>query len=426
MWSTLVLFLLYLSMAILFFKQSSFIRNIGLKPSIVIFLFVLKIVGGIFYSYVMNVRFYGGDSHVNYVEVFGHVQNLAKDWKWELHYFITGWSGFDLNAHYFSKANATALSDLGSQLNYRIMYISTILSFGNEMVNIIFYNFLFFIGQLALYKFFIQIAANKKIILLAIVFAIPSVWFWCSGIHKDGFILSLFGVLLLAMYNWKSTRKHKYFFVMILALMGLFCIRYYISLLILPIWICFLITVYYSKLASWKIYIGGFILFTILFFNIHHLITPLRPADMVVKKQLEFLQLKGNSFIAMDTMKPTLSNFIQVAPKALTRVLARPYITESKDLMYLITSIETILLLLIISILLFLKKQHHANKTFIHFCLITGFIMFLIIGYIIPFSGAFIRYRSAYYPIFIGALYCWGKFSFLEKIENKYENFIFR
>jgi hypothetical protein len=424
MLGTILLYLIYVYMAVLFLKQSSFVQSIGINYKIIIGLFLLKIIGGLFYYYIMKVRFYGGDSHAYYMEAYNHIKNLNTNWKWELNYFIYGWSPIRLNEHYYSVKNSVAWSDLGSQLNYRIMYISTLLSFGHETVNIIFYNLLFFMGQLAMYKAFINIAPSKKAVLLFIVFAIPSVWFWCSGIHKDGFMLSLMGMLLLNMYRWCQHAKPKYFLYMFLALAGFFCIRYYIGLLIIPIWVTFLIANQLKTVSPAKIYSASFVAFVLLFFNVHHLVSALQPANMVVIKQKQFLNLKGNSLITMDTLKPTLSSFIIAAPKAFTRVLTRPYVTDAKDTMYLITSLETLLLLFLIVLLLFARKQPTNNGAILYFCIITCVITFLIIGYIVPFSGAFIRYRAAYYPLIIGALYCTSNLPFLQKIEEKSQNWV--
>ncbi len=406
-------------MAILFFKQSVFIKNIGLKHHVISALFILKIAGGILYHYIMTVRFYGGDSHGYYMEVIGHLQNLSVNWREELKFFFTCWTSIEWQQNLYSKQNAIAWSDIGSQLNIRIMYVSNILSFGRETVNIIFYNFLFFLGQLALFKTLYLIAPAKKHLLLITVFLIPSVWFWCSGMHKDGFILSLVGMLVLALYNWQKNYGTKYLVYIILALAGLFCIRYYTCLLIVPILITYFTAYYFQqKLAIWKTYLIGFLVSAGCFFVIPIFTKNINPAEMVSYKQTQFLQLKGNSYIAMDTLQPNLKSFIVLAPKALNRSLLRPYLTDSKDFMYFITSLETILLFGLMLYLLFGAKKMTTHKSLIYFMLSISLIMFLIIGYIVPFSGAFIRYRAAYYPLFFGALFLTTNSKIILKIEK--------
>jgi hypothetical protein len=51
-------------------------------------------------------------------------------------------------------------------------------------------------GLVALFKIFITVFPEKKILLIGCIFLLPSTLFWCSGIHKDGLILSATGLII--------------------------------------------------------------------------------------------------------------------------------------------------------------------------------------------------------------------------------------
>lgn len=88
-----------------------------------------------------------------------------------------------------------------NQAIIRINAIVHIFSFGNFNVHTVFFCFLSFIGQIAIYKTFYPYLTDKKWGLFATVFLLPTVLFWGSGVLKEGIILFGLGMLVYSLHQ---------------------------------------------------------------------------------------------------------------------------------------------------------------------------------------------------------------------------------
>jgi hypothetical protein len=116
--------------------------------------------------------------------------------------------------------------------------------------------------------------------------------------------------------------------------------------------------------------------------------------------------MTGNSRLPDLPLEPNLTSFITSIPKALNHIFLRPYFTEIKDMMYLITCVETYCLTALILFCLLKINRKESNHVALQFSFIVCATMFVIIAYIVPFQGALIRYRSEYFPLLFSAFAC--------------------
>ena len=82
---------------------------------------------------------------------------------------------------------------------YTIVRINAFLrlfSFGFISLHFLFFSFLSFIGGFYLFKFFSDRTDLSEYILIAIIFLIPNILFWTSGLHKEALIMFSLGILL--------------------------------------------------------------------------------------------------------------------------------------------------------------------------------------------------------------------------------------
>jgi hypothetical protein len=86
-------------------------------------------------------------------------------------------------------------------------------SFGNYHVHTVFMCFLSLVGLNGIYKTFLPYLWNKKKELFAIVFLLPSVLFWGSGVLKEGLILFAMGMFI---YHWHKLISEKFSLVRII------------------------------------------------------------------------------------------------------------------------------------------------------------------------------------------------------------------
>jgi hypothetical protein len=421
MWIFILLFIFYTIICSFLVSKNAIVKASNIPSKVIITLFLIKLSGGLLYHYINTVRFYGGDSHQLFIETVDYL-NTDSTYFWN--YFFKGWSGFNWNENIFSVANAKSWSNLSNQVNYRFLTICNVLSFKTEIINYIFYNTIFFIGEMALFCTFQKSFPNRKSLILIFIFCTPSIWFWCSGVHKDGFVLSFIGFLLYYCMKYFDTKKWKYGIGIILFLFANISIRYYITIALLP---CLLLYLLASKKPKHSVFIFtlGLLLFIISFFNLSAF-TSINPPEIICFKQADFLSAKGDSYIPTSPLQPTAISFLKNIPMALNHCLMRPYIWESKDTMYFICSVETFILFTLLLFLLFKIPLVKWRHPLFLFCICLSMIMFIIIGYIVPFSGAFIRYRSEYYPFIFGVLLGSSKWKILDLADKKADSFIFK
>lgn len=82
------------------------------------------------------------------------------------------------------------------------------ISFGNYFVHALFSCFLSFIGINWIYKTFKEQFKDKEIYFYLIWVLFPGVWFWTSGLFKEGPALFLLGMLLISLKRVVSQRKY--------------------------------------------------------------------------------------------------------------------------------------------------------------------------------------------------------------------------
>ncbi len=402
-----VLSIIYICLFSFFILKLKWVKQIQLSVKLLLSLYFFKLLGGFANFYIMESRFYGGDAKSFYNDIHNFIATSSP--LQILEYFLWDWTPFKSNEHFFSAYNSVFWSDLGSQLNYRLGMLCDLLGNGNFIVYVVIYNSLFFLGQLLILKTFNEIFPTKRTLFLLVIFFIPSVWFWCSGVHKDGFLMmSLAGFfynLNKIVLNNKNKISSKillaFFFFMV------FAIRYYILIALIPAVVLFLINAKVKAHAR-KISLGFLALYSISILFIGKILPQFNLLNVFVIKQQQFLKLLGGSFIGLEPLHAAPLQFIKNIPSALNHTLMRPYIWEAKDALYLLSGLETIVLLAIM-VYLILNVDLKIKHPLILSIIVLSFAMFMVIGLIVPFSGAFVRYRSCYFPILFCALIAGSK-----------------
>jgi hypothetical protein len=152
-----------------------------------------------------------------------------------------------------------------------------------------------------------------------------------------------------------------------------------------------------------KIYISIYSFFTILFFISSFISPKINLPEYISKRQSEFLNLSGlaGSSLPTNDLQPNLIGFIKNTPQALNHVFLRPYLFEGEKWVYIPFALEIFVFELLFLVFLFFRKKGKVVPPLIYFLLFFSLSMLLVIGYTIPILGAFVRYRSIYFPFLI-------------------------
>ncbi|MFN8284849.1 MAG: hypothetical protein U0U67_16620 [Chitinophagales bacterium] len=288
--------------------------------------------------------------------------------------------------------------------NYFVVRVNAFIrlfSFGVYNVHAIIFSFLSFFGTYNLYLFFENKVYSKKM-LKFILFGIPSIVFWTSGVHKEALVIFSLGIIL---YNLDFVLKGNYsrrnLFLTIVGLVLLGYIRFYLLAFIMPLLSgIFLYTrLEFKKPSSVSIFLMCiFVCFIALIF-----------ADSVYPKfnfvheflirRTYFLNSPGNMTFSVENVPHNVSGILLLIWEAIINPFARPFPSDCSKVLPIIASIETYLILFIIVILLFSANfKSIVSNPYALFCILFGFSTLFLIGLIVNNSGAIVRYRSIAIP----------------------------
>lgn len=300
-------------------------------------------------------------------------------------------------------------NDLKTNLIIKLISIFDIFSQGNYYINAIFFSFIGFIGHVALYRVFIKIYPLRRWAVVIGCFLLPSMLLYSSAVHKDPIMFAAIGLLCLAVYQWQARGRLtvKIGCAILFTLVVLFLLRNLVFLAA----VAALIAVALASVTKWKpafVFVGVYLLGTLLFFNAKHIMPFLDIPARMTEKQSYFLAYpKAQTVIAMDTLQPTALGFLRNTPQAINHALLRPYIWENSSLFLIPIAAEFLVYqLLFVLWLLFPKRTEmgRAATVFLLFALFFALANLLSIGYIVNNLGAIVRYRSLFLGLLITPL----------------------
>jgi hypothetical protein len=421
----LLLVTTYTLLFIFCIQKLSFFEVNGLSKNIISVLFLLKIVFG-FFVWAVYTYYYTYRPTADVFRYFDASAILFNAFKTNPEHFFKMLLGikndgpeffayYDQMNVWLRELDSSAYND--NRLIIRINTVMRFFSFGYFHVHTVFFSFLSLIGLTALYKTFIPYLPDKKVELLIIVFLIPSVLFWGSGVLKEGILLFALGVLFYSVTKIQS--PHNVALYIALASVALFLIgilKFYVLLCLIPaaLFIAFVNLTGENKIGMKFFFI---LLFTLLFgLNIHKIIPVPSVLDLITHKQHAFLSLaQGNEFdpynkpipparsvVKIQPLQPNIKSFIAVIPNAIENAVFRPFIWEKKSVVILFSAIENLMILsFIIFCLLFAKSYSKINWKLVLFCLAFAFAQLLLIGITTPVMGAIVRYKIIALPFLL-------------------------
>ncbi|MGE5106804.1 MAG: hypothetical protein ACM3H8_04635 [Sphingobacteriales bacterium] len=372
-----------------------------------IVLFILKVFAGVVYGYIYRQT---PDHHI-YADTWRFFYESKEET--DLLFNNPGKYFTDLFNNPYEKGyqrlfsgHQSYWSDLKSNFMVKLVSVFNIFSLKQYYVNVIFYSFITFFGPVALYRLYNKIFPGKNTLLFIGCFLIPSFLYWCSGLHKDGFIFS--GIAFIMYHIDKMTTEEGFSFkrslYILLCLILIFPLRNYITVALLPAITAWLLSVKWKQ-KKWIAFSLVYFFFGTLFFTSRFINPKINLPLSVSMRQAEFAKLKGNSFIETTKLLPGLKSFVRNLPEALNHSLLRPYPTEIKSIIYIPAAIE-VMAYLILFLLFIFKGKNIFNQPSVLFVFFFSFSLLILIGYIIPFIGAIVRYRSLLLPFLITPLLC--------------------
>jgi hypothetical protein len=255
----------------------------------------------------------------------------------------------------------------------------------NLYIDTLLFSFPVFMGTTALFRVFRRHFPGSMLPALS-VYLLPSVLFWTGCIHREAALFMFLGFLLYYMDRraWKT------------AALFLLLIAYFRSAVALPL---------LPALAAWwwlslparpqrkKILLAGGIGLLIILI----LAAPLLLNGLAAEQQT-FQILQGNSRINLPVLDGRFGNFLHTLPAALLNGWLEPLPGAGGQLIYTAFSCE---LLLTWAVVILALIRRPTLSSFSIGCIVFALLGMLLVGLVVPFVGAIVRYRSIYLPFLL-------------------------
>lgn len=355
--------------------------------------FGFKALMACLYGYIF-LKFYGGDD----TWVF-HQQGLLEYDKM-LH--DTGQFFKDLlpisaieGSDTWTRALSSYNMDLEYWTFYKILAICNVFSRGDYYINAVLFSFITFWGHYWLFSLLSKEMPHKRRWLFILIFFFPPVVFWLSGIRTDGLIFFFLTLSLIHFNNWIKTKKRSSLVYFLLSMLGVLVYRNVLVMLLVPALISWFIIARY-RTRPFLTYLAAFGISAILFFSTI-LISPSKNLPgIVATRQHEYLALKGNTRYALDSLHADVGSYIKALPQSAGNTFFRPLLWEASGALQLMTGVSILFFwgLVIIAIA---RKERPWQEFFqnpLHlFLVFFPVVLYLFIGYTVPFPGAIVRYK---------------------------------
>lgn len=332
----------------------------------------------------------------------------------------------------FDQALLTDISNSGyfdHESNFMVARFVAIFSFftmGKFLAINLFFAMFAFTGAWRLYRFFFeQYEYLHKPFAIAIVY-LPTFVFWSSGILKDSLCIAALGWITYSMHSIFYTKNNIFrnlllllFFIWLLAM-----VKVYILLSYLPFFILFLL-LKNLKLIRSRFARAALVLFFIAMSIVGFLSMSENIEDALGKFAGEGLtkSIQNYQEIYSHQIKSQDSNFslgvefdgtpqslLKMAPAAIVATFYRPFLWESKKLSTLLSSVESLLLMMFTLYVMFKVGFIRFLATIFRspivlYCFLFALIFGLFVGSTTLNFGSLVRYKIPAMPFYVISLY---------------------
>ncbi|MFT3747009.1 MAG: hypothetical protein QM768_01785 [Agriterribacter sp.] len=358
-----------------------------------------KIIAGILYGYLYAHYFPVSDSWTYFRESLIDTKILFNNPK----VFFSPNADTATITDLFSNAPDAFWSNAGENLLIKLIAVLNVFSGSNYYLTSILFNCFPFWGLYLFYSLAHKYFPGKGSLLIIFIFFLPSCLFWNSGMDKDGLLIFFAGIFMFYFDKCMSRETTiKSLFICLISFTGLLFIRNISAITFLIAATAWLIS-YKTKRYAYVYFLGVYIICTGLFFWTASSGGAYNLPAKLAEKQHQFLSMEGNTKIHLTRLEPTVLSYINVLPEALNHVFLRPYITEIKSPFHLLSFAENLAVLVTIMLIINAARKrtffilHHPFSLFLLCVALSNLVS---IGYIVPFTGAIMRYK-AFYVIFL-------------------------
>ncbi len=387
-----LLFIFYFLLCCLAISRMQFFKG-QIKPVWLILFFAIHVLTGCIHTW-LAYRFFpnhGGDIWFFFNESISYKKELLD----HPLLFLSRLFSADL----FNVTDThQPLLDIQYQLIQYLNAFLDVFSFNNFYINTLLFSFPVFAGAIALFKSFYTVY-NKPLPTLCVL-VLPSVLFWTSVLNKDSLFYMAIGYFFYYLLRpgksiwWKASLLLIYTAVMFIS-------RANALITLLPAMLFFMLAEK-NKTGRRQSFIVMIVTIPVAAFVINALI-PGSILHGISERQKSFQSLTGGSRLYLPVLEPTIASLASIFPTAFINGLFQPLPGKGGQIIYTAFSIELLITWTIVLAGCWMPavKKTTRFSNFDIACLVFALPGLVIIGYMIPFAGAIVRYRSIYLPFLL-------------------------
>ncbi len=403
-----ILSLFYFALIIFLLPRIPFVKRSGLKPNEIRLVFSLKVLAG-FALWAIYFFYYGNDRvSADAFRFFDDALIIYGALLEQPLVYVKIISGIGMNDpevvelvdqlnNWYKPYNQGVYND--NQSIIRFNAICMLFSFGFFHVHTVLINLISFLGLMGIYRILKKELRLHRYALIASVFLIPQVWLWGSGVLKEGLVLGAIGLLFFGIWHLLVYRCYRTqnIAAALLGLGGLLLVKNYLLLCLLPAFLFLILDYFVPRLKIWfAATISAMV--SVIGLMVLSQVESIALLEKLVSKQVDFIRLgimsDSGSYFEIPRLKPELFSFIKAAPEAMMNVLFRPFIGDADSLLAIFSSIEAMIIALLIFIALVPWQRGRIwNSKIFYFGLFFSVSLFLLIGLVTPVAGAIVRYK---------------------------------
>lgn len=323
-------------------------------------------------------------------------------------------------------ANSNYFNEESNFMVTRLVTIFSFFTFGKFMAINLLFSMISFTGVWRLFRFFYeQYPHLHKQFAIAILY-LPTFVFWSSGILKDPICTGALGWITYSMYSIFYTKNNFFKNILILLVFGylLIALKIYILVAYLPFFLLFLIlkNVNLIKNPAVKVllvlgfFVGSVLGFVKITSSIEGALSNYASkgiSQSIKNYQVNYENQAGyveSNFSLGVEFDGSVSSLAKMAPAAIIATLFRPFIWESKKLSTLLSSLESLALMLFtlytvkkVGILRFFRSI--LKSPTILYCFSYSLLFALFVGATTLNFGTLVRYKIPGMPFYIISLF---------------------
>ncbi len=410
----IILVILYTFLLAYLVSKSSFFIQSGLSKPLLLLGYLAKVSMAILYG-IVSIYFIDGADTINFVNQPRLIYNTL--YVNPLYYLelVFGPNAYKPPSYLYEYVlPLDAWSDVRTYTIYRISALIHLISDGNYYIHAVIWGFLSFTGAIGLYRTFIHYFPQYTIRILVVLFGLPSVMFWTSGVHKEGITLFCTGLIcyhFCQILQKQQLKKRLFYLLLLVLLLGL--LRPHYCLLLLVMLLCWGITSYWSKYALAKI-VGIYVLGIALVTIVGQIFPQYSIFDRINYLYWYYVTYHANpDDIPLGKVAPTLVSTLQHSPNALFNMLFQPTVFRANSALQWFSCLEMLFygVLMLVSVV-FNQYKKLPHKHFLWACLFFAASYLTFMGLFTDTIGTLVRYRAnvlLFWVFFFVMLGDWGR-----------------